>query len=373
MAKRPAAKGVNGLRLNVVRGPHKADKRVWYWRIIDNRGGRVTLWSGWATAQDAEAELARLAAPGATRPERGEDAGPDITTIEQLLRAWRAHLEDDRPDLAPGTLGSYRTAARRITGLIGSVLIERLDVAAVERWVADAQRRWAASTVTLDQVTLRAAWNWGRKRGVCPDQALPRIEIRIPRRVKRTPSPSEVARVLEHVRVPWVRVLLTLQWATGARIGEIGSLTWDRVDWDRGELELRGKTGPRLVPLAPDMLQMLRRWRLESPSDRDEVLGVALTTARSSSYSVLEEACEAADVPMWSTHALRRAVVDRLARAGVDVATAADLLGHTPETMLSAYRQVSDEDRRRAVARARLGTLPVGQVIEADFGGEGGG
>ncbi len=46
--------------------------------------------------------------------------------------------------------------------------------------------------------------------------------------------------------------------------------------------------------------------------------------------------------------------MDRLARAGVDVATAAALLGHSPAVMMTLYRQVSDDDRRAAMAAARL-------------------
>ena len=58
-------------------------------------------------------------------------------------------------------------------------------------------------------------------------------------------------------------------------------------------------------------------------------------------------------------------VVDELARAGVDVATAASLSGHSVEVMLRIYRGVSDADRVAAVAAAELGNLSVhGNVVE---------
>ena len=364
-AKRPKGRGMAGLRLNVVRGPHRDDAGLWYWRVIDNRGGRrETLWSGWARAREAEQELVRLAAGGAVEA----DAEPVLETVGHVLRAWLAHLEDDRADLAPRTVIVYRSCVRRLLKLLDDSVTERFGVAAVERWVGAALRQWSPKTVDLDQLALRAAWAWARQRGYAPDRDLPRQPIAIPKTAKRTPTDAEVARVIERIERPWVQTLLRLQWATGARIGEIATLTWDRVDWSRGELHLRGKTGPRSVPVSAATLEMLRRWRLHVPADRSEVLGVAASTARAQCYEPLHAACEAAKIPGWSTHALRRAVVDRLARAGVDVATAADLLGHSPEVMLDIYRQVSDADRRRAVARARLGALPEGDVIEADFG-----
>ena len=363
-AKRPPSKGVNGLRLNVVRGPHKADKRVWYWRIIDNKAGRVTLWSAWATAAEAEAELARLAAPGATRPDRDAPAGePEITTMDHLIRAWLGHVEDERPDLSPLTVTSYKTSVKRLRRLLGSVLIDRCDAAVVQRWVAEARGQWEASTVALDQVALRAAWAWARGRGLCPDRELHAVDIRIPRKTRRTPTPGEIARVIAHARPPWMAMLLRVQWATGARLGEVATLTWDQIDWDRAECTLDGKTGPRTVPLPADLLERLWRWQATTPPDVSEVLGVSATTSRYRAGGNLRAACERAEVPPYTTHAIRRAVVDRLARSGVDVATAATLLGHSPQVMLSAYRQVSDTDRRAAMERAALGELPAGDVL----------
>lgn len=82
----------------------------------------------------------------------------------------------------------------------------------------------------------------------------------------------------------------------------------------------------------------------------------------------LRRACKAADVPVFTPHGLRRLVVDRMARGGVDVATAASLTGHSVEVMLRYYRQVSDEDRRRAVVAAGLGHFPSrGEVIEGPW------
>ncbi len=366
MPKRPRSRGIAGLRLNVVRGPHRDDARRWYWRVIDNRGGRrETLWSGWAYEREAEAQLAQLAATGGQRP---DEQTPDETVeaVRDLLEVWVAHLEDERPDLAPRSLRTYRDSARRIIALLGDVLLDRLDVAATESWAAEARRRWSPSTVSQDSTTLAAAWAWGRRRGICPVRDLPAVRVAIPRKLKRTPTEGELAAALARVRLPWARLLLRLQWATGARIGELAALRWDHVDWHRGEIIVDGKTGPRYVPVAGEVLEELRRWREECGADRERVMPVTEGTARTNVQPALDEACAAAGVTRWTTHAIRRAVVDRLARSGVEIATAADILGHSPAQMWASYRQVSAEDRRAAVARARLGVLPAGQVIDLE-------
>jgi integrase len=56
-------------------------------------------------------------------------------------------------------------------------------------------------------------------------------------------------------------------------------------------------------------------------------------------------------------HGLRRMVVDRMLRAGVDPATAASLTGHSVVVMLRFYRQVTEADRKAAVAKAALAAL----------------
>ncbi len=59
---------------------------------------------------------------------------------------------------------------------------------------------------------------------------------------------------------------------------------------------------------------------------------------------------------------LRRAAVDSLLRAGVDVGTACAILGHSPAVMLTRYRRATLDDARKAVLTARLGSVPAGAV-----------
>ena len=94
------------------------------------------------------------------------------------------------------------------------------------------------------------------------------------------------------------------------------------------------------------------------------MLGVAHKTVTNGLCSIyLKRACEAAQVRRFTPHGLRRHAVDSLIRAGIDVGTAARLLGHSPEVMLRAYRQPTMTDMRDALSRTGLGTLPEGKVL----------
>ena len=69
-------------------------------------------------------------------------------------------------------------------------------------------------------------------------------------------------------------------------------------------------------------------------------------------------------------HGLRRLAADTMARAGVDVGTAAAITGHDPKTMLEFYRTAPATDMALAVQMARLRIRPQGKVIRLRDGEE---
>jgi integrase/recombinase XerC len=159
----------------------------------------------------------------------------------------------------------------------------------------------------------------------------------------------------------WPRLALLLLYATGARLGEVGALRWEDVDLVAGPVHLHGKTGGRTVPLHPQVLAAIEA----APRRGIFVLGIEPITIHGLRYH-LDSACYRAKVPRWTPHGLRRLACDTLYRAGVDVGTAAAVLGHSPQVALRYYRRASDADMREAVARARLGVLPAGDVISIE-------
>lgn len=87
------------------------------------------------------------------------------------------------------------------------------------------------------------------------------------------------------------------------------------------------------------------------PSAR--ILGVSRRTA-SDLNGELAEVCRKLGLPRFTSHALRRSMVDSLQRAGVDSATAAALLGMSPEVMMRYYRRATRDDVVRAAGRLQL-------------------
>jgi integrase/recombinase XerC len=184
---------------------------------------------------------------------------------------------------------------------------------------------------------------------------MPRVSLSIEGFVvnHRTPTPAEARKVLDHLQGD-TRLAVHLLAVTGARISEICDLRPRDLDPRTSEITLNGKTGSRTFPLPAEIFTSLAT--RVGPSE-EPLLDLGKCDRDQNVRSKLARACGAAGVPPFTPHGLRRMVVDRMARSGVDVATAASLTGHSPEVMLRHYRQVSADDRRRAVAQARLGVL----------------
>jgi len=226
----------------------------------------------------------------------------------------------------------------------------------------------APATVRQELKKIQAAWSWGREMGLCPARDLSRVRVSgIGVRNKRTPTVGEVARVLA-VMDGWPHLAIYLLYSTAGRPVDVAYLRWRDVELELAQVTLRGKKKERQIPLDLEVVQALKTWGVGGPDDL--VLGVSpkmVLGHLSSRY--LAKACKTAGVHRFTPYGLRRCGEDRLARAGVDVAVYAAILGHSPAVALKHYRRATMDDCRAAMKRAALSHLPSGDVLPFAQGG----
>lgn len=346
--KRPRPFGVGSeVRVRAIRGPD--DHGAWYWRA-ERHTTRVTVWTGWGTAAEAtQAVIDRLASEDVPAP--GNDAVTDIETLGDLLRCWTADVRAS--DRAPETYRQAVQGAKRIDAYGRRVALSRVTTQWAEGFRRHLLQRYAPSTTRLTLVLLGQAWRWGVSVGACPARPLTLPRQAVPKKPKRVPTATEVEAVLAWFEGspdapggPWVVLLLHLLWGTGARIGEITHLR--RSDVEPGWITVAGKTGPRRVRILGELEQRVTDHL--ATHERERVLGVTPRSSAGQIHSYLKVATEAVGVEYFGPHAMRRAAVDRMYRAGIDVGTAAAMLGHSPEVAMAHYRQASLQDLDRAAA-----------------------
>ncbi len=130
---------------------------------------------------------------------------------------------------------------------------------------------------------------------------------------------TKAADLVEFLAYSGLRLYTEAQW-----------VTWEDVDWKRGEIVVRGDPETRTknwelrrIPMLPDMKRLLESI---SASRGDAPSGRVLEISRCPES--LKRVCHAMGIPRISHHDLRHLFATRCIESGVDIPTVARWLGH---------------------------------------------
>ena len=180
-----------------------------------------------------------------------------------------------------------------------------------------------------------------------------------PRKLPVTLSTGEVQELINKPAADTVlglrdRAILTLLYGTGIRASECSGLKEEDVDLDNGLVRVTGKGGhQRTVPFN---VQVIRALRLYQQARGEASPNSAFFRSRKgramSRYAVFERvrthARRAGIRKTVSPHRLRHTFATHLVKAGVNLVTIRDLLGHRQITSTQIYLHVTGEDLRAA-------------------------
>jgi integrase len=189
------------------------------------------------------------------------------------------------------------------------------------------------STVRTELEALRAClrWHYGKDAPQIP--APPPSKPR-----ERYLTKAELETLLEAIEAPHVRLFVILAIATGARMGALLDLTWDRVDFDHGTIDLN-PAGRDITNKRRTIVPMNRRAR----EALDEAHKGALTDhvieyggkPVASVKKAIRSAAKRAGVPC-SPHVFRHTAGVWMAQADVPMQKIAQFLGHTSSRVTEA-------------------------------------
>ena len=349
---RPKPFNAQGLAYSVVRGPNEAG--AWYWRARGPDG--AVAWTGWATRED----LIRTYRVFEPEPE------PHLGTMRDLLTLWLGARAKD-PQLRPATMHFYTVNARGIFDAIGDDPVSGLGNETLDRIHAAMVRRGLSPQgIHHRKRVLVAAARWAIGEGLLTPRvlSLPRLRVHVPATRNHTPSEAEAAAVIVAMSGE-DRLAVSIIAATGARVSEVTELRRSAIDLRGGWLHLDGKTGPRKLPLLAELRALLTPYGDGTNARLFTRKGRA---APARIHHQLVATCTRLGQTVFTSHGLRRMVVNRVLRSGMDIKTAAELMGHSPGVMLSHYRRVTQEDRAAGVAKAGLGEALVVTMSPAGAG-----
>jgi site-specific recombinase XerD len=190
---------------------------------------------------------------------------------------------------------------------------------------------------------------------------------------------DQVQRLLGSIRLRRYRIPIKLIYCAGLRLSECLSLTVHDVLGAEGKLLIRGGKGgkDRMVPLAPQMLEDLRRyWKVHRhpvllfpnvgrgpchPQKIAERMRMARAPIPVSSLQrLIVVARQALGIPDATAHSLRHSFATHLIEAGASLHTVQALLGHKQinTTMIYLHLTHRSEQDSRALVEALTTGLP---------------
>jgi len=273
----------------------------------------------------------------------------------------RAEAAIDRFLESPGLGEATRRSYRGDVEEFGRWLDERklevadVDVRVLMDYVAELgrarPRKLAPATIARKVAAVRSflRFTLGPKR--VPDATL---LPRRPRRLPDTPKPAEVEAALDALEGDGPlavrnRALVELVYSAGLRASEAVGLNLPDVDFDREQLQVRGKGGKeRMIPLGEEAAHMLARYLHEA---RPQLVRGAENAVFLSARGKRLDTSTLRRV-FAHPHRLRHAFATHLLEGGADLRTIQELLGHSSLSTTQLYSHVDGRRLRRVYDRA---------------------
>jgi integrase len=219
----------------------------------------------------------------------------------------------------------------------------------VEAFRQERSKGRAVATVNVDHSYLKHMLRQAMRRDLVTRNVASLVSAPKPKNARsRVLDPEEWSRLYGSAPV-WFKPVLLTGYHTGMRLEEILTLTWDRVDVEKGRIFLPGhltKTGQeRLVPLTQPLRQEFQRLRALDGVLRIQGLVFHKNgKKRTHTYRDVQRLCEEQKIEDFVFHDLRHCAVTNLADSGVDIETIMKIVGHSSVEMFLRYRTIKAEN-----------------------------
>ena len=231
--------------------------------------------------------------------------------------------------------------------------LSEISPAEVEGYKLSRRKEVSGSTVNRELALLKRMFNlaidWDLFRDINPVRRVKFFrELNIGIRVV---SPDEEGKLLRNA-APYIQDVIRFALNTGLRTGEIFTLRWSHVDFEKSILNVFApKTQKtRAVPINAEARKVLEAWER---GRRSEFVFYNLETGKPlvDLKSGFGRACRKAGVDGVSWHTLRHTFASRLVNRGVDIVTVQQLLGHSTVTITMRYTHTNLDSKHAAVAK----------------------
>ncbi|MEM2045864.1 MAG: site-specific integrase [Candidatus Bathyarchaeia archaeon] len=278
-----------------------------------------------------------------TKKEENLFKGYERGTLGWLLGVY---MEETKYKVSSATLEINKYCAKRVLSKLGAKSLEDLTYIDLLNYQMQRKEEGISNrTINMEIGLIRKALNWALDVGLILGHNIKKFPM-LPehKKVFYFLTPSELKALLQalnHHPVLKARVLLTV--LTGLRPKEVANLEWKDIDFENGLLFVRKKPGSqvkdreeRVIPLGKEIIEILKELKALNPSSNfvfgkngRPVYEISPQLRRASKRAGLEKKV--------SPYMLRHTFAVNALRAGIDIYSLKELMGHSSITTTERY------------------------------------
>jgi len=331
------------------------------------------------TQKDVQQKLHKIL----TEIDEGDYMEAEKITVGDWLDLW---LRDYTINLKPATMAAYEEHVHvHLKPYLGNIMLDKLTSQRIQRLynMLLREKKLAPKSIINVNGVFHSALERARKLGYLKTNPLDGVILpRIEKRQLQTMENDDIIRFLEAIKDSPYGDILFVTLFTGLRQGEVLGLTWDCVDFENNTLlinkqhnRVKGEKDykfsslknerVRMLTVAKDVMVVLRRQKekqeiwakeLRSAYNNDENLvftnELGRFIANQALYRNYKSIMKKIGLGNLRFHDLRHAFAVNSLRAGDDIKTVQENLGHaTASFTLSTYAHASQGMKRESAKR----------------------
>lgn len=331
--------------------------KAWYYQFTV-RGVKYqgTLGAVSKTAAREIAEKKRIAALEGklvVRPVKAPLLGSYNAEKREFSDAAKKYLDWYKENRKASSHERFVSAMISLCRFFGTKRLSDIDPFSVERYKSVRKSQsYADASVNRELCCLRHLFSMGRRWGWVKESPFSDGSVKLFKENNardRWLTLEEEAVLFEHCDAK-VKVFAMAAVDTGFRAGELQSLRWQDVDFQRGTVTVGSgytkNADPRTNPMTKRLSEALQAWKKSNTIELNGGLVFGEYRYREPYERARDAAKLGKDVCF---HTLRHTYISRLVMAGVDLRTVQELAGHKTIQMTMRYTHLAPEHKRRAV------------------------
>lgn len=249
---------------------------------------------------------------------------------------------------AESTLADYRSILDcHLIPAFGSAAISKVRYRDIQRFVSEKQRRLSNKRIRNVLNVLSDVFKYAVKAELCRENPVDKVDRPpVHRQESECLEPDELWRLFAAVKEvqPYYAPLVITAVMTGMRLGELRSLTWDKVDFTRNEIRVRNSQSRRTVKepktgagwRSIPMSALVREQLVERHATKIEGCDLVFPSHRLTPFDpanvrkrVLYEALDKAELRRVKWHSLRHSAASLMAHSNASEKEVQAILGHS--------------------------------------------